>query len=155
MRIVKLAVISFVFLFGMITLMSVFIPSRIRISRATNLPRTGIDIIKKIADTSSWDQWHPGFMRTDSTGPVSGLKRIPVSGSTTEFLCKVQQDDKKAVTNGWKLYGNSTSDSLTLQWYMDFRLSWYPWQKFSSLFYESSYGSMMEQGLTNLKTSIR
>lgn len=35
---------------------------------------------------------------------------------------------------------------------MDFHLSWYPWQKFGSLLYESTYGAMMEKGLTNIKT---
>ncbi|HVE60520.1 MAG TPA: hypothetical protein VNA26_01785 [Chitinophagaceae bacterium] len=34
---------------------------------------------------------------------------------------------------------------------MDFHLKWYPWQKFSSLLYEERYGTMMQNGLTNLK----
>jgi hypothetical protein len=36
---------------------------------------------------------------------------------------------------------------------MDFRLRWYPWQKFGSLLYEDTYGTMMQQGLQKLKTS--
>jgi hypothetical protein len=34
---------------------------------------------------------------------------------------------------------------------MDFKLKWYPWEKFKSLFYENFYGVQMEQGLSNLK----
>jgi hypothetical protein len=37
---------------------------------------------------------------------------------------------------------------------MDFDLKWYPWQKIGSLFYESNYGAMMEQGLHNIKEAI-
>jgi hypothetical protein len=35
---------------------------------------------------------------------------------------------------------------------MDFQLGWYPWQKFSSLFYENTYGNMMQDGLARLKS---
>jgi hypothetical protein len=37
---------------------------------------------------------------------------------------------------------------------MDFQLAWYPWQKFSSLFYERTYGAMMERGLANFKKQL-
>jgi hypothetical protein len=153
MRIIKLGIISFIFLFGLVTVMSLFIPSHVRISRATNLAPTAGYIIQKIADTARWNQWHPGFMDSSGVQPNYQLRRIPVSLKKDEFVCKVQQGERKPVNNGWKLYSNSPGDSLTLQWYMDFQLSWYPWQKFSSLFYESAYGSMMEKGMTNLKAS--
>lgn len=55
---------------------------------------------------------------------------------------------------GWQLHRSNPQDSATLQWYMDFHLSWYPWQKFGSLFYENNYGRMMEQGLYNLKREV-
>ena len=63
----------------------------------------------------------------------------------------LQQAHKPEVINGWKIYQHSQVDSLTLQWYMDFQLKWYPWQKFGSLFYENTYGVMMEKGLSNIK----
>jgi hypothetical protein len=34
---------------------------------------------------------------------------------------------------------------------MDFRLRWYPWEKFSSLLFEKQYGTQMEAGLESLK----
>jgi len=56
----------------------------------------------------------------------------------------------KPVISGFKTIRHP-GDSLTLQWYMDFKLKWYPWEKFRSLFYENIYGVQMEQGLHNLK----
>jgi hypothetical protein len=37
---------------------------------------------------------------------------------------------------------------------MDFQLGWYPWQKFSTFFFESTYGALMEKGLANLKKEL-
>jgi hypothetical protein len=34
---------------------------------------------------------------------------------------------------------------------MDFHLKWYPWKKFSSLFFENTYGVMMQEGLENMR----
>ena len=66
-------------------------------------------------------------------------------------MMQLQQGNKDAVINGWKIYEYQGVDSLTLQWYMDFHLQWYPWKKFGSLFYENTYGVMMQEGLTNIK----
>jgi hypothetical protein len=38
---------------------------------------------------------------------------------------------------------------------MDFKLPWYPWQKFGSLFYENTYGQMMQNGLANSKNRLK
>ena len=56
--------------------------------------------------------------------------------------------------NGWKFISHAGSDSATLQWYIDFNLRWYPWEKFASLLFEKSYGAQMEQGLSNLKKIV-
>jgi hypothetical protein len=151
MRIIKLGIISFIFLFLVVTGMSLFIPSTIRISRAVNLSPAATSVLEVIKDTATWKTWHPAFMAPADNANRLELLRIPVSSTTTEFICKVQYGENKPVLNGWKIYGNTPVDSLTLQWYMDFHLAWYPWQKFGSLFYESSYGRMMEAGLTHLK----
>lgn len=68
---------------------------------------------------------------------------------------QLSQPDKKTLLNSWELYHHQSTDSLTLQWYMDFYPKWYPWEKFGSLFYEKNYGTVMEQGLSNLKTRLQ
>ena len=155
MRILKLGLISMIFLFGLITLMSLLIPSHIRISRATNLAPGAEHILNQIADTSLWKIWHPAFRDSGKGERARPIYRKPVSQNSEEFVCLVQQGSSRPVTNGWKIYSTNPGDSLALQWYMDFQLSWYPWQKFGSLFYESAYGTMMEEGLTRLKTSAQ
>ena len=91
-----------------------------------------------------------------STPAVMGIMNITpdsfYAGSRHQNTgAALQQAGKMPLINGWKIYHHPSTDSLTLQWYSDFHLKWYPWQKLGSLFYENTYGVMMEEGLGNLK----
>lgn len=148
MRVIKLGLISFVFIFIIVTLISLLIPSRIRISRATNLPNQRDSIFSLLKNEQLW---HPAYRDSATSLQMSSLQKTITAQSDSTFVYTLQKQGRKPVTNGWQVYGKPSSDSLTLQWYMDFRLGWYPWEKFSSLFYERTYGAMMETGLANLK----
>lgn len=151
MRIIKLALISFVILFGIVTLMSLLIPARLRISKATNL---SADRSQIFALLKAEPVWHPAYLDTASSKQMAVLKKSALTETDSTLTYTLQQPGRTPVTNGYQLYGADGNDSLTLQWYMDFNLRWYPWEKFSSLFYESTYGRMMEQGLTSLKKQL-
>ena len=151
MRVIKLGLISFVMIFLLITLISLLFPSQIRISRATNLPNQRDSILSLLKNEPVW---HPAYLDTASSRQMSQLQKTVVEQSDSTLIYQLQQSGRKRVINGWRLYGGAASDSLTLQWYMDFRLAWYPWEKFSSLFYEKTYGTMMERGLMNLKKRL-
>lgn len=151
MRIIKLGLISFIVIFLIITLISLLFPSQIRVSRATNLPNKRDSIFALLKDEKSW---HPAYLDSASSLQMDQLKKTIVEQTDSTLVYTLQQSDRKRVNNGWKIYGTPSSDSLTLQWYLDFKLSWYPWEKFSSLFYERTYGTMMEQGLLNLKKRL-
>jgi hypothetical protein len=152
MRLVKLAFLSFFFIFLVVTVISLLIPSRVRISKAVNLNARPDSIFSLIKDENRWSQWHPAYM--DSSGQWKTIRNRVIENTDSSYLLELQQAGRKAVTSGWVLHRYAYSDSLTLQWYMDFKLSWYPWEKFSSMFYEKTYGIMMEQGLSNLRREI-
>ena len=85
------------------------------------------------------------------------LSRIDVKVvSEKDSLLAMQwrQPGKKTLNMGWHLMRSNNLDPATLQWFMDFKTSWYPWEKFASLFYENNYGAMMEQGLVNIKKEV-
>lgn len=149
MRLIKLALISFLFLFGVATAVSLLIPSSIRISRAVNLDSVP-PAFALILDTSRWKEWHPAFMN-DSLQRHFPITVNLQNRTDSSITMQLRQGNRMPVANGWLIHSYTYADSVTLQWYMDFRLKWYPWQKFSSLFYENTYGAMMEEGLTNLK----
>jgi hypothetical protein len=149
-QLIKLAFISFFFLFLIITGMSLLIPSHIRLSKAINMGGTNESILYYVRNKNTWPQWHPAFMQ-DTSKRNSNMVITPKLDNDSEVMYQMQLPGKRPVMSGWKVYHHASSDSLTLQWYMDFNLPWYPWQKFGSLLYEGTYGRMMEQGLNNLK----
>ena len=140
-----------IFLFLVITAISLLIPSNIRISKAINIQGQKDSIFKLVGDTANWKQWHPAFIPGDSATRFPPIQIVSKSQNDSEIVMHLQQSNKPKVINGWKIYFHPQVDSLTLQWYMDFRLQWYPWKKFGSLFYENTYGVMMEQGLENIQ----
>lgn len=145
LRILKLILLSAVLLFATVTLISLTIPSHIRISKAINLHRAA-PALQLIADTGSWKYWHPVFINRPEPTDVQFQ-------AVTDTLITLQtaQSGRAPLNNGFVVHSYASPDSVTLQWYIDFRLKWYPWQKFSSLFFENTYGEMMQEGLNNLK----
>lgn len=154
MRIIKLALISFVFLFILIILISLLFPSHIRISKAINVPNKRDSIFSLLTNQDQWPRWHPVYAGSASAKEMMRIKKTTVEQTDSTFIVQLQSANKKPVINGWQVYGSPASDSLTLQWYMDFTLGPYPWQKFSSLFFEQTYGAMMEKGLANFKKQL-
>lgn len=153
MQLIKLAFLSFVILFLIITAMSLLIPGHVRISRAINLKTEEDSVRLWVRDTAQWQRWHPAFRDANTTHKLSENRTTitPVTENDTLVQVRWQQQGRRPVLNSWQIHRYAFTDSVTLQWYMDFHLQWYPWQKFSSLFYEGTYGKMMESGLENIR----
>ena len=168
MHFIRLALISLVILFLVVMGLSLFIPSHIRISKATNVKASRGKVMSQLKDASNWKSWYPGL---DTAKPyyVSGVVKGMIlndKDSLHPVYIAIQKEDSSEVTaqfvgknmnpviNVWKTIENPSADSLTLQWYMDFHLRWYPWEKLASLTLEKSYGPRMEQGLNNLKKLV-
>ena len=166
MRIIKLALLSFFFLFILITLISLFIPSTVRISRAVNVYADPSQVLVPVRNLQQWTQWYPG-LKTLPPGKIrfsneSGKPVMTIPGSTVIInkandqlvMADLVGARGKKIMNGFNAITHNQSDSVTLQWYMDFNLKWYPWEKFGSMLYEKMYGATMEQGLSNLEHLI-
>ena len=155
MRLIKLALISFIVLFGIITAMSLLIPAHIRISKAVTISSND-SLFYLIKDTAQWPRWHPAFQGQKVTTVLQQNHITTKTEVESDTLVRMawQQDGKLPVMNSWELHRFGTADSVALQWYMDFHLKWYPWQKFGSMLYEKTYGTLMEQGLKNIKAIV-
>lgn len=151
MRIIKLAIISVFFFSVLLFLMSLLVPSQVRISKAINLAKEDSLILKQVQNEQSWPAWHPAY--PNGIPVKTTIKKQKATDSLV--VVRIDHPSGNSVTNSWALHRFGAADSLTLQWYMDFRLSYLPWHRFSSLFYEATYGRMMEQGLRNIKNRNR
>jgi hypothetical protein len=152
-QILKLAFISILLLFLVATGVSLMIPAHIRISRAINIHSTKEQVLGLITNSEKWKLWHPAFMPANASKNIASIELTRLNENDSSVLYKLKQGNKVPVLNGWQVY-NLSPDSLTLQGYMDFRLKWYPWQKFSSLFYENTYGVLLQEGLSNIKDML-
>ena len=150
MRIIKLALISATIFFLIATAFSLLIPSNVRISKAINIHAEKSDVMNRVRDPQSWKQWHPAFMPNDSVD-IPPIQILNTRATDSSIIMELQQGTRQKVANGFNFIEHPGVDSITVQWYMDFHLKWYPWRKFGSLFYESTYGTMMQEGLQNLK----
>ena len=116
-----------------------------------------------IKDPVKWKKWYPGTDSLDILyieGKASGILLDSIGlqslciGEINDSIVKAKNVGirvKKQLETGWQIFPGSNENNVTLQWYMDFKLRWYPWEKFRSLFYENIYGVQMEKGLSNLK----
>ena len=168
MRLIKLALISFSALALLVTVISLLIPSTVHISKAVNLKAPKDSVLAQLQDAGNWRNWYPGidtakplivdgvvkgaYFSVDTVNAVMlKLDQVSSSGATALFTGR----NMRQVENRWTLIEHPGSDSLTVQWYMDFNLRWYPWEKFASLLFESSYGMKMEQGLNALRDHVQ
>ena len=154
MRLIKLAVLSFIILFLLVTAMSLLIPANVRISKAINLPPPKEAIVNLVSDTNQWHSWHPVFLYYNSVKQAKFASLQQKAINDSQIVFNWLETGKRPLTNGFQFYEYASTDSVTLQWFMDFKLHWYPWEKFGSLFYENTYGRMMENGLQNIKNKL-
>lgn len=153
-RLVKLAFISFIVLFGVVTAISLLIPSHIRLTKQVTIKPEKDRIFSLLKNKQEWPKWHPSFLNGMNDTLLGKITVRIVSEKDSTLLMQWQQEGKKTLNMGWQLSRFESSDPATLQWFIDFKTTWYPWQKIGSLFYENNYGLMMEQGLLNIKTEI-
>ena len=143
MRIIKLAIISFIVIFIIVFLISLMIPSTVRTSRAINIEAEKNKIYPLLADTSNWSKWN------DLKNDLVKVELLP--------------SDSNLIKSNWS-YGTRTihsfyrlerlGDITVVQWYFEFHLKWYPWEKFGSITFEKQFGPAMEQSLINLKNLV-
>lgn len=160
MRLIKLAIISFLFFFLLITGFSLFIPSTVRISRAVEITAGANKVMNYISDPVNWKYWFPSSDSIDYLyieGKIKGIMLDSVQGlmvsDKTINTVEAQPIGTKRqnMTMGWQVMPGSIPGKTTVQWWMELKLKWYPWEKFKSLFFEKQYGTRMEIGLSNLK----
>jgi len=157
MRIIKLAIISAIVLFLVVYGMSLLIPSHIRISRAANINVPKDSLAATLADLQQWKKWNELVNNPDltnlqittdsfSSDQLKIAKRLQVADT---LITAWHQKSGRVFTSGFTWQG--TNNQLVVQWYFDFQLHWYPWEKFSSIVFDKQLGPPMEKSLSNLK----
>ena len=156
MRFVKLGLISAVVLFGIILLISLLLPSHIRISRAIDIDAPADKIYPILADIKQWEKWneyirvyHNRIAETDML-KADEIAIFITSKKDNLVTADWQQPSGNKFGSGFAIISNHTGHA-TVQWYFDFHVKWYPWEKFQSIVYDQQLGPIMEKSLAGLK----
>ena len=158
MRFVKLFLISFVVLSGLLTCFSFLLPSHIRISRAIDISDLAPHIRQQVQDLRNWENWNE-YIKAVKLIDVANdriytnkLSVLRMSLDDHGVHTRWREPNGKAFHGVFRLIENGSV--TTVQWYFDFVFRWYPWEKFSSIVYDKQLGPAMEKSLNNLKDLI-
>ncbi len=160
MRLVKLGLISIVVLFVVIFCISLLIPSQVRISRAINITAPKDSLTHYLCDLRQWPKWNTLITNQELTNPLYSNNAF----TSDRLQVRLKQAEADTITTIWRQgTGRETSsgfnlhtagNTIVVQWYFDFQLNWYPWEKFGSIIFDKQLGPPMEQSLGELKKKL-
>src|SRR4051812_35344748 len=101
MRILKLAVISIVLLFLLITAMASLLPSTVHISRAVDIDAPLDSVYTNINDLTKWNRWIAGYdsLKTSVSGNTVGRGAAITLNNTT---VSVVNSSREKITTSWQ-----------------------------------------------------
>jgi hypothetical protein len=162
MRFLKLAIISVVVIFIILTAMSSLLPSQILVSRAVDIKGSGTHIKQNLYQIENWQLWmtdaqgqkvNHAYNKQNNTLAI-GPTTISIL-SVTDSTLSTKWESEKAMTGLFRIINHNTPDSLiTVQWQMEQDVKWYPWEKFASITKDELWGGSMEKSLENLKLLV-
>lgn len=168
MRLFKGFFIVLAGLFIFITILSLFIPSKLMVSRAVVINANADKVFSEISNLQNWKHWQPVFksdsaqmqFKTEANGisnycewdskdkknviEITGRK----NNSITALLRRSGEND---VQNTISVLPLSDSNQVQAEWNVLIKLKWYPWEKFYGIFIEKVSGQGYEDALNSLK----
>jgi hypothetical protein len=118
--------------------------------------------MEQISGPANWRNWYPGAGSSKFYYQNDTIKGLILDESKKQTIIKTGASDdevravylmgNKKIPTGWQIV--PANNSVTLQWYIDFHLRWYPWEKFTSFLFDKVYDPQLQEGLDNLKTLL-
>ena len=157
MRLIKLAIISAIVFAVLVFLMSLLIPSHVRISRAVNIHAPLSSVASLVQDLDTWSEWNEpvknaGLMEYKPWEKklVGEKLEISLERTTGDSVFTVWRNHNgKEIAGVFSLH--QQGNVVIVQVYFDFYQRIYPWEKFASINLDKQWGPAMEKSLENLK----
>ncbi len=160
MRLLKLGLISVIGLAIVITGMSLLIPSTARVSRAITIEAPIDSVRYKVQELDHWQSWNLLVQHAQQTNLHFSKDAI----HSDQMEVRLLKADSGAIYTEWKQRGQepvasgftitSSANATILQWYFDFKVKWYPWEKFGSIIFDRQMGPPMERSLDRLRKEV-
>ncbi len=168
--------ILFVFagLFILVTLISLLMPGRVVVTRATPVHGDSLKIFNELSNLQNWKHWHPVFKNdqakitfANSTTPptlynqsaqwiTNGKKNtLLITGKKYPVVeVTLLRDGESPAYNYLSVLPIQEQGNMQVEWTAITKLRWYPWEKFGGIFIEQMTAAGYEAALKNLKELI-
>jgi len=175
MRLIKMFVLGLAGLFLVVSAIGLLIPNSVKISRAVQVDASSDIVLLALKDVKQWNEWLPWIVA--DSGAI--VQFSAVTNEPGSFIKWQGMDEKNAgkititATDAQTIYvlhslkgmneakgvfrvvsGGQSSRQSEVQWLMDYKLKWYPWERFLGIFMDQMLGPVLDQGLQNFKNSI-
>ena len=163
MRLFKGFVIVLAGLFVFITILSLFIPSRVMITRGVVIHADAAKVFAQVSDLQNWKNWQPVFKADSSAIRFRGAdtcewvsknrtnKMIITGRSGNSLTASLIREGENTVLNTIQVLPLADSNQVQAEWNVLIKLKWYPWEKFYGIFIEKITGQGYEDALSSLK----
>lgn len=175
MRLIKMFLFVLLGLFAVITIIGLFIPSSVKISRGIIVTADSSKVFKELSDVKNWNKWLPWITAdsgavvqlsavTDQPGSYFRWKGVKVNSAGTMTIQSIKQNeilvlhelkDMNKAEGGFRIRSTGANNNVTeVLWYMEYKLKWYPWERFFGIFTDQIIGSAFDKGLEQFKNYI-
>jgi hypothetical protein len=159
----------------MFIIIGLVIPSSVKISRGIIIDVDSSTVYQHLTNVKEWGSWIPwvttqegAIVQTSQTINAPGafftwrglndknsgtitLLTLSPSLITTKYELKGMNDSE----GGFRLRSIPNNLSQTeVQWFMEYKLKWYPWERFYGIFMDHIIGPSFEKGLQELRNYI-
>jgi len=172
MRYIKLFLVGIIGLFIVVTLMSLLLPSQVKVSRAVVINATTGKVYTQLADFKNWKNWQPMFASNLSTITFSDstvnkqnaycdityqerhvhLNMTSIDSSSIKFVMQSEGEDE--IVNEITITPVIAQNQIQVEWKALTKLHWYPWDKFYGIFVDRITGQGYDDALNSLKAFI-
>ena len=175
MRLIKMFLFVLIGLFAVITIIGLFIPSSVKISRGIIVTADSSKVYKELSDVKNWNKWLPWI--TADSGAVFQLSAVTnqpgsyfrwkgmklnsagtitiQSSKPNDILLLHELKDMNNAEGGFRIRSTGANNNVTeVLWYMEYKLKWYPWERFFGIFTDRIIGSAFDKGLEQFKNYI-
>lgn len=175
MRYLKMFLVGFGGLFLLLFVFGMLIPSKVKISRGVIVAQPIEVVYDALNDVKTWSHWMP-WVKYDSTAVITYSQnsmgpgayfswqshhpqnegRLQIISSTpSEIQILYTLKNEKPAKGGFRIEKNEKeADGVQVIWFMEYRLAWYPWERFYGIFADKVWGGLFESGLNEFKNYL-
>jgi hypothetical protein len=170
MRRIKLFFITVFILLAFLSLITVFLPSTVTVSKTVLIKANENEVAMQIEGFKNWKNWYPAFQNKNIIVNESQKNDTSFATLTNENRKKISlvllkpgipgiinillsEENKNNVTYQFILLPHGAGQTQ-LTWNVNTTLDWYPWKKLAGIFLDKITGPQYEEALQNLKATI-